>query len=64
VTFSPENGRVYLSVRRSGDTVEFAVADEGPGIPPDFVDTAFDGVTSFGYTRHVGSLGVEGSYCW
>ncbi|MCP4382658.1 MAG: two-component sensor histidine kinase [Hyphomicrobiales bacterium] len=42
VAFSPEDGQISLKVRRSGDAVEFAVVDEGPGIPPDFVDAAFD----------------------
>jgi signal transduction histidine kinase len=42
ISFSPKGGRIAVRARRDGDMVEFIVADQGPGIPRDFVDSAFD----------------------
>ena len=42
IAFSPKGGRVTIEASRDGDTIQFAITDEGPGIPADFVDTAFD----------------------
>ena len=42
VAFSAEDGRVAVSARRDGDMIELAVTDNGPGIAPDFVASAFD----------------------
>ena len=33
---------VTITGRRVGETVELVVSDEGPGVPPDFIDRAFD----------------------
>lgn len=33
--FTPEDGKIRVEVRRTGDDVEFAVVDTGPGIAPD-----------------------------
>lgn len=33
---------VTIRGRRVGDTAEILVCDEGPGVPPDFIDRAFD----------------------
>jgi two-component system sensor histidine kinase ChvG len=41
-SFSPPGGRIALSARRDGETVEIAVADEGPGIPPDRLERIFE----------------------
>jgi two-component system sensor histidine kinase ChvG len=41
-SFSPPGGRIALSARRDGDMVEIAVADEGPGIPPDLLERIFE----------------------
>ena len=46
VAFSPQDGTVLLSARRSGDMVEFTVSDDGPGISRDFLDSVFDRFTS------------------
>lgn len=42
VSFSPEDGTVRVIARRDGHTVEFAVEDEGPGIPSDKLETVFE----------------------
>lgn len=42
ISFSPPKGTVTVSIRRIGEEVEFAIEDEGPGIPPDRMDTIFD----------------------
>ena len=33
---------VTITARRVGETVELVVSDEGPGVPPEFVERAFD----------------------
>jgi PAS domain S-box-containing protein len=40
--FSPPGSTVDLAVTRSGDGVDIAVIDHGPGIPPEFHDRVFD----------------------
>ncbi|MCC7253346.1 stimulus-sensing domain-containing protein [Hyphomicrobium sp.] len=42
ISFSSEGHAVTIYVRRIGPTVEFAVEDEGPGIPEDRLDMIFD----------------------
>lgn len=42
ISFSPSDGTVRVTVRRDGETVEFSVEDEGPGIDPDKLETVFD----------------------
>ena len=45
ITFSPEGGRVSVTARRRGGVnghVAVAVEDEGPGIPPDNLETIFE----------------------
>ena len=46
IAFSPDGGRVVVAVDRDGDTIAFSVSDEGPGMPTDFLQTAFDRFTS------------------
>ena len=36
------SGAITLTAARSGEDVELHVTDEGPGLPPDFVDRAFE----------------------
>lgn len=61
VSFSPKRGTVSVSVRRVRGEVEFAVDDEGPGIPPENLTKIFDrfytdrpGVESFGKNSGLG----------
>ena len=42
VKFTPEGGRVIVSVRRAGSTVEIMVQDPGVGIRKDFLPHVFD----------------------
>ncbi len=39
---SPSHGRVELSARADGRTVEFSVRDEGPGVPPELRERLFE----------------------
>lgn len=42
VSFSPPDGRIYLTGRTLGTTVEIAVEDEGPGIPEARLEHVFE----------------------
>ncbi len=42
VSFSPPNGRIWLRGRETGNMIELAVEDEGPGIPDAKLDHVFD----------------------
>lgn len=42
VSFSPDGGKVIVTARASGHTVRITVEDEGPGIPPDNLETIFN----------------------
>jgi signal transduction histidine kinase/ActR/RegA family two-component response regulator len=42
IKFTPENGRVHVSVKRAGPNLEVAVEDSGEGISADFLPHVFD----------------------
>jgi two-component system sensor histidine kinase ChvG len=42
ISFSPENGHIWLRGKETGGTIELAVEDEGPGIPDGKLDDIFD----------------------
>lgn len=42
ISFSPEGGRVDVSVSRRGTDVAIEVQDEGPGVPPEARDAIFE----------------------
>ncbi|MEL6374957.1 MAG: stimulus-sensing domain-containing protein [Pseudomonadota bacterium] len=42
LSFTPRGGTVNIDVRRTQAHVEIAVTDNGPGIPPDKIDTIFE----------------------
>ena len=42
ISFSPENGHIWLRGRETGGLIELAVEDEGPGIPDSKLNDIFD----------------------
>ncbi|MFA7587745.1 MAG: ATP-binding protein, partial [Novosphingobium sp.] len=42
VSFSPDHGKITVTLRASGDRIITAVKDEGPGIPPDAREKVFE----------------------
>ncbi len=42
IKFAAEDGKVKVSVQDKGDAVEFCVADDGEGIPPQFLGKIFE----------------------
>jgi two-component system sensor histidine kinase ChvG len=42
VSFTPDGGTVAISAAMSGDTIRVAIEDQGPGIPPDNLETIFN----------------------
>lgn len=42
VKFTPEGGKIVLSLLRSGDYAEASVKDDGPGIPPERLPDVFN----------------------
>jgi PAS domain S-box-containing protein len=42
IKFSPKGGEVKLDVKQDSGWLEFAVIDQGPGIPEDYKDAIFD----------------------
>jgi len=42
LTFSPVDGTVSVKAERDGKKIRFTVEDQGPGIPPDNLETIFE----------------------
>ena len=42
IKFTPDGGRIDISARTDDGLVEIAVADTGPGIPPEDLETIFE----------------------
>lgn len=43
ISVSPRGGRITVVLTKpADDTVEFLLSDEGPGVPPEFLDRIFD----------------------
>ena len=61
VGFSPQDGTIALSAKRTEHSVIFTVTDSGPGIPPDVKDKVFDWFESHSHgSRHRGAgLGLS-----
>jgi signal transduction histidine kinase len=55
IKFLPAGGHVETTIRRRGDFIEFAVADDGPGIPVEQLPYVFD---RFWQARHGDRRGV------
>ena len=58
VGFSHRNGRVVISAERVDDMIEFAIADEGAGIPQNFVGNVFDRFASLPRGSSRGGVGL------
>ncbi|WP_257449178.1 CHASE3 domain-containing protein [Archangium lipolyticum] len=60
VKFSPTGSRVRVLLRRVDSSVEVTVADEGPGVPADFLPHIFERFRQLegGTTRRHGGLGL------
>ena len=60
VRFTPAGGRITVTVRDRGPTVEIAVADTGIGIPPEKLASVFEPFVQLdsGLTRQVGGTGL------
>lgn len=50
--------RIELDAAMAGDFVELRVHDDGPGFPPDFIDTAFERFTRADSARGRGGAGL------
>jgi signal transduction histidine kinase len=61
VGFSPQDGTVVVSAKRTERSIVFAVCDSGPGIPPEVKDKVFDWFESRSHgSRHRGAgLGLS-----
>ncbi len=42
LSYTPQGGRITLSVRLAGEQIAVAVTDTGRGIPPEFIESVFD----------------------
>ena len=58
IGFSPNGGRVAISARRDGGSIEFTVEDNGPGIPREFLAAAFDPFASLARGANRGGVGL------
>jgi signal transduction histidine kinase len=60
VKFSPDGGRVFVTVREGGDVVYLKVADQGIGIPPSQINRIWDQFYQFdgSTTRRFGGTGI------
>ena len=53
-SFSPEDGVITIRLRRTRKHVEFAVEDQGPGIPPENLEKIFQRFYTHRPARHFG----------
>jgi signal transduction histidine kinase len=56
IRFSPAGGEIRVGAERNGETITFTVADNGSGIPQEYLDTVFDRFES-----HAGGAGRGGA---
>ncbi|MEX0851960.1 MAG: PAS-domain containing protein [Bauldia sp.] len=58
IAFSEPGARVTVTASRAADSIEIAVADEGPGIPSDFINSVFDRFASLPRGAARGGVGL------
>jgi signal transduction histidine kinase len=56
--FSREGGSIKVSAARVGSFIEFTVADDGAGIPPNFINSVFDRFASLPRGARRGGVGL------
>jgi PAS domain S-box-containing protein len=61
--FTLFKGEIRLRVSRVGDMIEFAVSDNGPGIPPDKLELVFDKFARLQVERFPKGLGLGLAFC-
>lgn len=61
--FTAENGTIEVSARALPEAVEFSVADNGPGIPPDELERVFDKFYRVRPKGGPGGIGLGLSIC-
>ena len=60
IKFSPEDSKVIVSALQQGDRVVIGVSDQGPGIPPEYLQKVFDRYWQPAGTKGLGSgLGLS-----
>jgi len=74
IKHSPEGGTIALRVKRSGNIIEFSVADQGPGIPSEYSAKVFErffkvpgskaGGTGLGLAISKELIEAEGGQIW
>ncbi|HEU5180938.1 MAG TPA: two-component system sensor histidine kinase KdpD [Candidatus Polarisedimenticolia bacterium] len=61
--YTPPGSRIRLGARNAEDHLEVFVADEGPGIPPEMLDTIFDKFTRANMESAQPGVGLGLSIC-
>jgi signal transduction histidine kinase len=64
VKFSPPGGAIHVRLRRVGEVFLLSVRDQGPGIPPDELETVFDKFVQSSKTKsNSGGTGLGLAIC-
>lgn len=63
IKYTPEGGRVHLSVKVVGDCVQINVSDSGPGIPQHMQRQIFDKFSRVKYTDGPKGVGLGLAFC-
>jgi signal transduction histidine kinase len=58
IAFSSDGGAISVAAARAGDSMEFTVSDNGPGIPSGFISSAFDRFSSMPRGAARGGVGL------
>ena len=63
VRFSPDGGKVVVSIRRDGGVWQLRVSDSGPGIPPSLMPRLFDALSDTDSPLHNAGDGLSLCIC-